>query len=462
MVRLEEWMHIREMHRRGVSGKQIACRMGRDRKTVRKYLLSAPRDYRTLTLRPAITGRYRNSQSVLGTKRDEAFEWMNSLQQGAIGLSLLEKQLGQVSELKRLLAIIRDGRLSQRKRVITALATERGIRNSLVSSFLHLSRKSVLRYRRLFQEGSATGLFKRATVWSKSQDDRIKQRVFALLHSPPHAFGINRSSWKMADLQKVLRAQGLLLSRDLIRKIIHEAGYKWRIARVVLTSRDPDYQAKVDVIVGILSNLRENEAFFSIDEFGPFAVRAKGGRKRVGPGERYTVPQWQKSKGSLIITAALELSHNQVTHFYSDKKNTHEMIKMMDLLRNQYRDCRIIYLSWDAASWHMSQDLFEQITQRNVQASAEGYPIVKTAPLPAGAQFLIVIESVFSGMARAIIHNSDYCSVEAVKESIDRYYAERNEFFRVHPKRAGGKIWGQERVQSRFREGNNCKDPLYR
>jgi hypothetical protein len=43
------------------------------------------------------------------------------------------------------------------------------------------------------------------------------------------------------------------------------------------------------------------------------------------------VPQQQKSKGSLIITAALELSRNQVTHFYSDKKNTQEMIKMTDL-----------------------------------------------------------------------------------------------------------------------------------
>jgi hypothetical protein len=37
-------------------------------------------------------------------------------------------------------------------------------------------------------------------------------------------------------------------------------------------------------------------------------------------------------------------------------------------------------------------------------------PIVETAPLPARAQFLNVIESVFSDMARSIIHNSDYRS----------------------------------------------------
>jgi hypothetical protein len=85
---------------------------------------------------------------------------------------------------------------------------------------------------------------------------------------------------------------------------------------------------------------------------------------------------------------------------------------------------------------------------------------VKTAPLPAGAQFLNVIESVFSGMAKGIIHNSDY--PEVAKNAIDRYFKARNSFFVRCPKGAGRKIWGHERVLSEFSEANNCKDPLYR
>jgi hypothetical protein len=138
------------------------------------------------------------------------------------------------------------------------------------------------------------------------------------------------------------------------------------------------------------------------------------------------------------------------------------MIKMMDVLRTQYRDCSTIYLSWDAASWHMSKRLFAEIAKRNVEAVGAGYPVVETAPLPAGAQFLNIIESVFSGMSRAIIHNSDYPSVDAAKQAIDDYFASRNENFRKQPKRAGGKIWGAERVGIEFSEANNCKDPLYR
>jgi hypothetical protein len=255
--------------------------------------------------------------------------------------------------------------------------------------------------------------------------------------------------------------QGRFLCKDVIHTILKEAGFKWRRARVVLTSRDPEYRTKVEAIKEILSGLRQDESFFSIDEYGPFAVKQKGGVKRVAPGEVYEIPQWQKSKGWMILTAALELSRNQVTHFYSRAKNTAEMIRMADLLRSQYRTCRTIYLSWDAASWHISKKLLAHLDKLNQEATRDSYPIVKTAPLPAGAQFLNVIESVFSGMARAIIHNSDYLSIEAAQNAIDLYFAERNAHFSEQPKRAGRKIWGKERVPSEFLEGQNCKDPLY-
>ena len=363
----------------------------------------------------------------------------------------MEKELGHVIELDKLLKGIRNGSSPQRKKAMAVLSLERGIKCSLVRSFLHLSRKSARSYWERYRQGSTVALLaKRMNARRKFQDDRVRQAVFALLHSPPSVHGINRTTWKITDLQRILREQGQSISRDLICTIIEGAGFKWRKARVVLTSSDPNYQTKVEMVVKILSELKSDEAFFSIDEFGPFAVKKRGGRKRVAPGEDYTVPQQQKSKGYLIVTAALELSRNQVTHFYSDKKNTQEMIKMMDLLRIQYRNCTTIYLSWDAASWHISRDLTMHVKQKNDEALAEGYPVVKTAPLPVGAQFLNVIESVFSGMARGIIHNSDYCSVGAAKDAIDRYYAERNEYFRAHPKRAGHKIWGQEQIQSEF------------
>jgi transposase len=399
----------------------------------------------------------------LPQKRQEVFDWMRALLQGAVPHATLTKELGHVAELDKLLTAILEGKLSHRNRAMAVLARERGIGQSYVRSFLHISKNAATRYWKYYQNGGTTQLFaQRENSQKRSEDEDLKRAVFALLHAPPSTHGINRTTWRLADLKMVLRSQGQVVCPEVIRTIIKKAGYKWRKARTVLTSKDPQYKAKLKAIQDILSKLKDDEAFFSIDEFGPFAVKKRGGRKRVAPEESYTVPQWQKSKGHLIVTAALELSRNLVTHFYSKKKNTEEMIKMMELLRAQYRTCKTIYLSWDAASWHISRTLFSRIKELNEEGPSLGYPVVKTAPLPAGAQFLNVIESVFSGMARGVIHNSDYPALEAAERAIDEYFEARNHYFRKHPRRAGRKIWGLERVDSEFRESNNCKDPLYR
>lgn len=223
------------------------------------------------------------------------------------------------------------------------------------------------------------------------------------------------------------------------------------------------YREKLQEITTILSNLKPDEKFFSIDEFGPLAIKMRGGRSWTPSEDHKIIPQWQQSKGSLIVTAALELSTNQVTHFYSEKKNTAEMIALLEILLGQYKDETRIFFSWDAASWHASKKLYEKVQEVNnpEYRNKHNTPYVELAPLPSSAQFLNVIESVFSGMAKAIIHNSNYQSVDECKLAVNRYFSERNAAFLEKPKRAGKKIWGKEVVKSVFKESNNCKDPKY-
>jgi len=219
----------------------------------------------------------------------------------------------------------------------------------------------------------------------------------------------------------------------------------------------------VKKITSILAKLKTDEKFFSFDEFGPFAVKMQGGQSYMKAGQVRVVPQFQKSKGVLIVTAALELSENQVTHFYSARKNTDEMVKLLHLLLEKHADQSRIYLSWDAASWHASKKFYARVKEINSSKyrAIHNCPRVKLAPLPSRAQFLNVIESVFSGMAKAVIHNSDYQSIAEAMAAINRYFAERNQVFKEHPKRAGGKIWGDEIVAPKFSEANNCKNRRY-
>src|SRR5262249_32998680 len=124
------------------------------------------------------------------------------------------------------------------------------------------------------------------------------------------------------------------------------------------------------------------------------------------------------------------------------------MIKLLDLLISKYHDqpdsplvgCRGLAC---VKAFH------QKVDAHNLQfiGSSSCGPRVELAALPSAAQFLNVIESVFSGMARAVIHNSDYSSVDECKQAIDRDFHERNDAFTKNPSRAGNVIWGKEREQ---------------
>jgi hypothetical protein len=397
--------------------------------------------------------------------RQAAFEWMRAVLQKDVGLDALRQELRDLPDVAALLGRLYDGRLSDRNRSMVVLANRRGLSSGTVCRFLGIDKKTYRKYRRAFETGGYSALFARQTNPTRKFDDEaVKQAVFQILHEPPSNYGINRTTWIMPDLSRALRDAGHPACPDVIRMITKTAGYRWRKARKVLTSTDPEYREKVRRIQDILADLTADEAFFSIDEFGPFSVRAHTGRALVEPGKMLTVPQHQKSKGVLILTAAVELSQNQITYFYSPRKDTGEMLRMFSKLIEQYREKKRLYLSWDAASWHISKMLFACIDEHNsnvLKGEAVG-PLVEVAPLPAGAQFLNVIESIFSGMARAIIANSNYGSVDEARAAIGRYFQERNEKFSLKPKRAGGKIWGMEREPAQFASSNNCKDPRYR
>lgn len=396
------------------------------------------------------------------------FEWMLRLIQGKLTANIIVADLcttASSGDITVLVQRVIDSTLTVRNKATVVLAYLRNIPKRDIARFLMIDHKSVVRYVQTYKLNGIEGLFAaRKGGVRKHEQVEYKAAVFDLLHSPPQSHGINRTSWRMEDLVSELVKQGVIINKNSIRLIIRNAGFRFRKAKRVLTSNDPEYREKLQEITRTLSGLTESQRFFSIDEYGPFAVKVQGGRALTAPGQERVVPQWQKSKGSLTLIGALELSTNQVTHFYSNRKSTAEMIKLLQILIDEYREDSLIYLSWDAASWHASKAFFSEVARLNEYQyrALHHTPSIALVPLPASAQFLNVIESIFSGMARAIIHNSDYASTDDCKTAIDRYFAERNEFFKLHPKRAGDKIWGKERVPPIFSPSNNCKDPTYR
>jgi transposase len=393
----------------------------------------------------------------------ESYNLLRSAHQGAFAVSKLPQGDYAHLDLSSLLTAATSSGLATRNRALFVLGVASAVPMAYIASYLMLGSTTISRWAsKLRTIGPEQFLSPVSRARPKRESKDVRAVLFKVLHSPPKSYGFPRTNWRAIDLKKAMQTEGVTASLWTIRHIVRKEGYCWRKAKVSLTSSDPKYREKVDRIQSILSILSDDEAFLSVDEYGPFSIRLVKGRKMMRPGVFPTVPQWQKSRGRLILTAALDLSTNQITHFYSNEKNTVEMIKMIDLIRRSSKGKSTIYFSWDAASWHMSRKLDKHVEFLNGWADYDDAPKVVLVPLPARAQFLNVIESVFSGMARAIIHNSDFADEKEAKEMIDAYIEQRNSYFLCNPRKAGDKVWGRERFPPVFSDAGNFKDPGYR
>lgn len=304
-------------------------------------------------------------------------------------------------------------------------------------------RQTVCRWLQKFKN-EGIDFIKRKKDFTKNNEElrERKNRIIKILHHSPKDYGINRTAWIYKDVAKVYeREYGKTLSKGLIGRSIKETGYSWKSARRVLTSPDPEYRAKTKKVLDTLQNLGPNEAFFFIDEAGPWQVKKYGGKSLTASGTMKTFPQFQTPKGRVTFIGSLDAVKNQVTWFFTKGKDTDEVIRLIRILISEYHGYATLYLTWDCASWHRSKRLQKFLNE--VNSNEEG-PTVKVVPLPKQSQFLNVIESIFSGMKKAVIDNSDYQSEDEMKAAISRHFEERNEYFKENPKRAGKKIWDKE------------------
>lgn len=273
-----------------------------------------------------------------------------------------------------------------------------------------------------------------------------KTRIIDIIHKQPEFFDINRTSWTYGTIvEAYTQTYGGTCTKMMVKAIVKSTGCTWRRARKVWTSPDPLYREKIGKVLDALHDLKEGELFFFIDEAGPYQVKQYGGRSLVVKDEHPAVPEYQKTRGSMQLIAALEAVTNQVSWSFIRSKNTDNIVFMLEQLCALSRSAPRIFVTWDSISSHGSQKLASWKSRHNREVSETGIgPLVEIVPLPSRAQFLNVIEAVFSGMKRAVIENSNYGSKKEMEKAISRHFEERNLFYKNNPKRAGNKIWDRE------------------
>ena len=110
-----------------------------------------------------------------------------------------------------------------------------------------VSRRTVQKWLRRFREFGPAGLVDRSSAPISKPRKQLQPgsdlntAVASLLHAPPSEYGFNRTSWRMRDLKAVLDQQGKTATLNNIRASIRSTGFRWKRARIALTSTDPTY-----------------------------------------------------------------------------------------------------------------------------------------------------------------------------------------------------------------------------
>lgn len=303
---------------------------------------------------------------------------------------------------------------------------------------------TILKWIKLFNEKRVE--FVKVRLHNPERDKRIEERrarIIDIIHTPPSEYCINRTTWNYSSVARIYSEKyGERISTKTIERAVKVSGQTWRHVRKVWTSLDPDYIKKVERLLDTLQGLKNGERFFFIDEVGPYRVKKYGGRVLMPKDQTPTVLEYQKNRGKIQFVAALEAVTNQLTWMFTANKCAPSVIGLIEKLTVDYADSSAIFLTWDAISVHGSKAVMEWIAANNEDAKG---PHIEVVPLPSKSQFLNVIESVFGGMKKAVICNSDYATPHDMQEAIARHFEERNQYYRDNPKRAGNKIWDKQR-----------------
>jgi transposase len=330
-----------------------------------------------------------------------------------------------------------------------------------ISNLLDMSRDTVGKIINEYNQNGFESILNKCLTKSTRKETVIKtQRIIEILHQKPNLFGINRSNWNRESIKNVYENKyGEKIGNSTVGCLINNAGYKIKKVKQVLTSPDPNYREKVELLLKTIQSLKSDEMFFFLDELGPLRVKKYGGRCYIKKGEILRVPKVQTLKGSITLFGALSATTNQLSWNFGKSKDTSAMIDLIEILYNQYYNKSKIYITWDAVSWHNSNKLLDWLDNFNAETKDIGEgPLLEFIPLPTSAQFLNVIESIFSGMKRAVVHHSDYQSEAEMKFAISGHFVDRNAYFKENPKRAGKKIWEIDF----FLDYNNMKFGNYR
>ena len=318
------------------------------------------------------------------------------------------------ADRERLDRLIKDRNTPQKvvwRARIVLLAGE-GMRAGVIARTAGKSVLTVRRWRRRYAARGVDGLLKDATRPPGRKPltaRKIKQVVELTLNEKPP----NATHWSVR-----MMAARVGIAPSMVHKIWAAHGLKPHLTRSFKLSRDPNFVAKVEDIVGLYLNPPDKALVLSVDEKSQIQAldRTQPGLP-MKKGRCGTMTHDYKRNGTTTLFAALNLLDGSVIGQCMPRHRHREFLRFLKTIDKQTPAQRELHLTLDNYATHKTPAVTRWL---------KSHPRFHLHFTPTSASWLNVVERFFAEITRKRIRRGTFQSVAELENAIMVYLANHN------------------------------------
>jgi transposase len=302
-------------------------------------------------------------------------------------------------------------RLAERARIVLLAAD--GLQNQQIAHQLGMMPEKAARWRKRFLAGGIAALEKDAPRSGKPRtitDRQVKRVVEMTLHQKP----ASATHW---STRTMARAAGI--SEASVRRIWRAHGLKPHQVRTFKLSRDPQFQEKLEDIVGLYLNPPEHAIVLCADEKSQIQAldRTQPGLP-MKKGRCGTMTHDYKRNGTATLFAALDALQGQIISMCEDRHRHQEWLKFLRVIDNIVPPNKQVHLIVDNYATHKHP---------RVERWLEQHPRFRMHFTPTGCSWLNMVERFFRDLTENRLRRGVFRSVEDLITAIFDYIDHHND-----------------------------------
>jgi transposase len=319
-----------------------------------------------------------------------------------------------VADRERLQSLVRDRNTPQKVvwRARIVLLAGDGMTAVGISAAVGKSVLAVRRWRRRYMAKGVDGLLKDATRPSRVKPlppEKIKQVVHMTLHEKPP----NATQWSLRSM-----AAAANVSYSSVQRIWRAHGLKPHLVKTFKVSRDRNFAAKVEDVVGLYLNPPNKALVLCVDEKSQIQAldRTQPGLP-MKKGRAGTMTHDYKRNGTTTLFAALNMLDGKVIGACMPRHRHREFLRFLKLIDQQTPADLDLHLIVDNYATHKTPA---------VKRWLKAHPRFHLHFTPTSASWLNMVERFFAEITRNRIRRGVFKSVTELQNAIMEYLENHN------------------------------------